>query len=160
MNNRQLENLFMQFSPLAFSVSVSVLHSREEAEDVVQELFLNRVPKMMERYSTVSPEEMGRIIARSAKNLSIDMFRKKRRYPEQQILESDAVTEVENPTETPEVTTFLDAVNETDREVLTLKYLNKLTWSQVAEILGLSEVGSRKRGRIALERIKNLVKRG
>ncbi len=150
----------MQFSPLAFSVSVSVLHSREEAEDVVQELFLNRVPKMIDRYSDVSPEEMGRIIARSAKNLSIDMFRKKRRYPEQQIGETDAVTQVENPAETPEVTTLLNAVNETDREVLTLKYLNKLTWTQVAETLGLSEVGSRKRGRIALERIKNLVKRG
>ena len=156
MNNRTLEHLFHKFSPLAFSVSLSVLHSREEAEDVVQDLFMNKVPDMIIKYPNATAEELGRIIARSAKNVSIDIFRRKKRYPEQQIFEHDAVTSLDEPAMDPDVATILQTLESQEQEVLTLKYLNKMTWAQIAVTIRLSEVGSRKRGRNALQKVRSL----
>ena len=144
----EIELLYQRFSPLVFSIGLSVLKSREEAEDIVQDVFAHKVEKLVTSYPNASIEEMGRLIARSAKNLCIDKYRRKQRFPETQMDEAyirpEAPEEIEEKTE--KLKAALSRLDEDSKEVLTLKYFAKMTWEQVAKRIGLSEQGARKRG--------------
>ncbi len=88
MGERVLKELFVRFSPLVFSVSLAVLKSREEAEDVVQDVFTHKVPGILEEQGHLSPEQWGRLLAVVARNLSIDRYRRQRRFPAEEFDEA------------------------------------------------------------------------
>jgi RNA polymerase sigma-70 factor, ECF subfamily len=144
--------LFLRFSPLAFSIALGILKSREEAEDVVQDLFTYKVPNL--EAGPGGPEDMGRYLAAMARNLAIDRYRRKQRFP-QVDLEPDAlpegIPEDSGRGAAMELERRMLDLKPRYREVLTLKYLLEMTWQEVAERLGLSQAGARKRARQGMQ---------
>ena len=142
----------MRFSPMAFSIGLSILKTREDAEDLVQDLFAHKVPALLRERPDLSQEELGRVLAVAARNLCIDRYRRRRRFPETELDPdlhggtADAMAEAD-PSLDPE-TLFTD-LKPKYREVLTLKYLWELTWEEVASRLGISQAGARKRADLA-----------
>jgi RNA polymerase sigma-70 factor, ECF subfamily len=144
----------MRFSPMAFSIGLSILKTREDAEDLVQDLFAHKVPRLLRERPDLSQEELGRVLAVAARNLCIDRYRRRRRFPESEL---DPDIHAAGPEAAPgsEDGDRLDAevlfadLKPKYREVLTLKYLWELTWEEVAARLGLSQAGARKRADLA-----------
>ncbi|HKP96424.1 MAG TPA: sigma-70 family RNA polymerase sigma factor [Fibrobacteria bacterium] len=152
-----LEELFERFSPMAFSIGMSILKSREDAEDLVQDLFAHKVPALLRDRPGLTPEEFGRILAAAARNLSIDRYRRRRRFPESTL---DPEAHSCNPGDPGEpadpesaLASHLKDLQPAYLEVLTLKYLFRLTWEEVATRLGLSQSGARKRAGLARKEI-------
>jgi RNA polymerase sigma-70 factor, ECF subfamily len=139
---------------MVFSIGVKILKSREDAEDVVQDVFAHKVPAMMAQNPGLTREEMGRLLAVMARNLCIDRYRRRRRFPETELdpeIGMGAGTETENAEHAleRELAPLLESLSPRYREVLTLKYLLEMTWEEVASRLNLSTAGARKRADMA-----------
>lgn len=144
---------------MVFSIGMRILKSREDAEDVVQDIFAHKVPPMLARNPGLSREEMGRLLAVMTRNLCIDRYRRRRRFPETE-LDPEIGIAVGAPegegAEERELAPIMESLSPRYREVLTLKYLMELTWEEVASRLNLSTAGARKRADMAK---KELVER-
>lgn len=146
-----LEQIFTRFSPMVFAIGLKVLKSREDAEDVVQDIFAHKVPAMLEQNPGMGREEMGRYLAVITKNLCIDRYRRRRRFPETELdPEAHPLDAADGEAEgIKELAPLMEALEPRYREVLTLKYLLEMTWDEVASRLGLSQAGARKRAHLA-----------
>lgn len=136
---------------MVFSIGLKILKSREDAEDVVQDIFAHKVPAMLEQNPGLGREEMGRYLAVMTKNLCIDRYRRRRRFPETELvpeLEPGTGTDTDESPEA-ELAPLMESLEPRYREVLTLKYLLEMTWEEVASRLGLSQAGARKRADLA-----------
>jgi RNA polymerase sigma-70 factor, ECF subfamily len=151
---KELEEIFERFSPMAYSIGMAILKSREDAEDLVQDLFAHKAPALLRDRPGLSREELGRVLAVAARNLCIDRYRRRRRFPESELDPEMHAAEAETGTEAPEgPEALLRDLKPAYREVLTLKYLWQLTWDEVAQRLGLSQAGARKRADLARKEI-------
>ncbi|MDB5048596.1 MAG: hypothetical protein JWO30_1667 [Fibrobacteres bacterium] len=142
----------MRFSPMAFSIGLSILKTREDAEDLVQDLFAHKVPALLRERPDLTQEELGRVLAVAARNLCIDRYRRKRRFPETELDPEMQGPGTGTDTEGGEIgnpETLLADLKPKYREVLTLKYLWAMTWEEVAARLGISQAGARKRADLA-----------
>ncbi|MDB5102968.1 MAG: polymerase ECF-type sigma factor [Fibrobacteres bacterium] len=149
----------MRFSPMVFSIGLSILKTREDAEDLVQDMFAHKVPALLSERPDLTREELGRVLAVSARNLCIDRYRRKRRFPESELdPEIHGTDGAGTGTDTedgalgnPE--SLLEGLKPKYREVLTLKYLWSMTWEEVSIRLGISQAGARKRAGLARQDI-------
>jgi RNA polymerase sigma factor (sigma-70 family) len=139
----------MRYSPMVFSIGLAVLKSREDAEDVVQDLFAHKLTGILEAHPGMNPEELGRMLSVVARNMCIDRYRRKRRFPETELDPefggSGTDTESDDDSTARELQGLMKELTPRYREVLTLKYLWDLTWEEVAVRLGMSHAGARKR---------------
>jgi RNA polymerase sigma-70 factor (ECF subfamily) len=131
------------YSTLLFRVAYSVLRSRNEAEDAVQDVFL-RVLEHRRSLSTV--RDMRVWLIRIAWNLALD--RKRRKRPDQLdesfarslvsgALPADAAIEETQHFQT--VLREMESLPKAERHVLLLSALEELGTAEMASVLGRSE---------------------
>lgn len=140
---------------MVFSIGLTILKTREDAEDLVQDMFAHKVPALLRDRPELSREELGRVLAVAARNLCIDRYRRRRRFPESELdPEMHAYADAESGSEADrDPDALMRDLRPTYREVLTLKYLWQLTWEETASRLGLSQAGARKRADLARKEI-------
>jgi RNA polymerase sigma-70 factor (ECF subfamily) len=136
---------------MVFAIGVNILKSREDAEDVVQDIFAHKVRPLLEQNPGMGREEMGRYLAVMARNLCIDRYRRRRRFPETELDPEIglAAGPADDEDGARELAPLLESLEPRYKEVLTLKYLLEMTWDEVAATLGLSQAGARKRADLA-----------
>jgi len=140
----KLEKAFNKLSPVVFSVSLAILRSREEAEDVVQEIFLNKVPTILAKNPGISLEELSRLLVVTVKNFSIDVYRRRKKTV--QLSPNNHLTGyAQEPESALDLKRVLEELEPRYREVLTFKYIWGMTWEEIAGKIGLSVQGVRKR---------------
>jgi RNA polymerase sigma factor (sigma-70 family) len=156
---KDLHQTFIRFSPAIFSQGLTILKSREDAEDLVQDVFSERLPRIIEQYPHCSDEELGRILITSARNLALDRYRRQRRMRE--LVESNPVDLCQEPVQSEDSSQVLEdlaLLAKAQQEVLLLKYVAKQTWQQIAMHSGLSIQGARKRAATALDAMRKIYK--
>jgi RNA polymerase sigma-70 factor (ECF subfamily) len=138
-----LAALVETYSPLLFRVAHSVLRSRAEAEDVVQDVF---VRVLEHRKSLTAVRDMRVWLVRVSWNLAID--RRRRIRPEQfdegfaeslvarNLPADEALNEAQR---LRAVVRELERLPKAERDVLLLSVVEELGTSQMAEVLGRSE---------------------
>jgi RNA polymerase sigma-70 factor, ECF subfamily len=146
---------FIRFSPMVFSVALRILKSKEDAEDVVQEVFTHKLPRILAEEGALLPENLGPLLARVARNQAIDVYRRRKHFSSEEPEDTRIDETPDNPF------ARVDAMEQTlaelephHREVLTLKYLLRLGWVEVAERIGLSVQGARKRAEKAKDTLR------
>ena len=138
-----LAALVETYSSLLFRVAHSVLRSRAEAEDVVQDVF---VRVLEHRRSLTAVRDMRVWLVRVAWNLAID--RRRRIRPEQfdegfaeelvarNLPADEALTEAQR---LRAVVRELERLPKPERDVLLLSVVEELGTAEMAEVLGRSE---------------------
>ena len=138
-----LAALVETYSSLLFRVAHSVLRSRAEAEDVVQDVF---VRVLEHRRSLIAVRDMRVWLVRVAWNLAID--RRRRIRPEQfdegfadglvakNLPADEALTEAQR---LRAVVRELERLPKSERDVLLLSVVEELGTAEMAEVLGRSE---------------------
>ena len=138
-----LTSMVETYSPLLFRVAHSVLRSRAEAEDVVQDVF---VRVLQHRNALTGVREMRVWLARIAWNLALD--RRRRVRPEQfdegfadglvaRDLPADEALEEARRMRT--VLREMERLPKMERQVLLLSSVEELGTAEMAEVLGRSE---------------------
>jgi len=135
--------LVERYSRLLFRVAHSILRSRAEAEDVVQEVF---VRVLQRRGSLQEIRDMRVWLVRIAWNLALD--RRRRIWPEQMdegfaesLIESSVPADerVEQAQQMRSVLQEMERLPKRERHVLLLSAIEELGTAEMAEVLGRSE---------------------
>jgi RNA polymerase sigma-70 factor (ECF subfamily) len=138
-----LAALVQIYSPLLFRVAHSILRSRSEAEDVVQDVFVRVVER---RQKLAEVRDMRVWLVRIAWNLALD--RKRRIRPDQfdqgfaESLVAATLPADQAVSEARQIAAVLfemDKLPKAERAVLLLSALEELKTPQIAEVLGKSE---------------------
>ncbi len=146
---------FIRYSPMVFSIALRILKSREDAEDVVQEVFAHKLPRLLADEGPLPPENLGPLLARVTRNYAIDQYRRRKHFVAHEPTDDRYDERPENPfARVDAMEASLAEIEPRYREVLTLKYLLRLGWVEVAQRLGLSVQGARKRAEKAKETLR------
>jgi RNA polymerase sigma-70 factor (ECF subfamily) len=145
-------------------LAINLLGSREDAEDVAQETFV-RVYSTLPRFDTSRP--FAPWLYRIATNLCLDHLRRRKarpqtaQLPEEMDVTASSSLAVPSPENTAiraethaEVMRAVQGLPENYRVVVVLRYLDDLPYSEIAEILGISEANVQMRLSRARQRLR------
>jgi RNA polymerase sigma-70 factor (ECF subfamily) len=159
------------YGPRLYGYFHRICGSREEAEDLLQELFL-RVVRMIDRYE--HQNQFDAWLFRIATNLIRDRVRKTRRTPATADIDSfgsdfaassiDAeAPELQPPAiaerreESDRLGAALAALAEPDREIVMLRHFSRLTFQEIADMLQKPLGTVLSRGSRALRKLRTLM---
>ncbi|MFA5659718.1 MAG: RNA polymerase sigma factor [Oscillospiraceae bacterium] len=135
-----LKTIYEEYSRIIYSVIVAVLHSHENAQDVVSEFFL----KLWSIADTYCPGgKHMRWLVTVARNMAIDFSRKYNR--EQFSADSDEVFSAKlcDPDSSTEnmvieklcIDNALNALDSTEREIVNLRLMADMSFKDIAQLL-------------------------
>ena len=153
----RMDEEFRRFGFLVYRVALGILKSREEAEDLVLDVFAHKVGAFLEGHPDIAPAELGYWLHRVAKNLALDRLRSRRRAPA--VLDIEALAAAANEEEAEPAADWmrlLSALDHTDRRILQGKYGQGLTWEDVCRQAGLTMAQTRYRAEKALAKLRKL----
>ncbi len=164
------EHIVLSTEKQIYNLALSLTRSREDAEDITQETYL-RLWRSLPDYRGASAKSY---IFRIARNISIDFIRKRNKSPENDtvILTADGEFEHDIADHDPDirpdeaflrkltietVRACIDSLPLPMRELIVMRDMDGLSYSEIAEILSIPE-GSVKSGLFrARERLKQLI---
>ncbi|MDC2867282.1 RNA polymerase sigma factor [Bacillus sp. BP-3] len=161
----KMEELYELYEQKIYYVAYSILNNIQQAEDTVQETFIT-LYQNLEKLHSLNTQELKRYILRIAKNKAIDSYRKNKRqemFLEEYQRESSEVAD-ENIEEweqrfmsEAQIDTLLKALNESNRQVFKYKVFYNLTYQEISNLMGITEVNVRKQFERARKRVQNMI---
>ena len=142
-------NLYRQFVPVVFRVARSICRSDAEAEDVVQDTFVQGLSNLS-RYRPMPGVRFQSWLLAIARNAARKRMRWHRRAV---LLDQDidvssgdvgADVRLEHARNRQALLRALGELPDREREIIALRYASELRWAEVAVIVGLSEANVRK----------------
>jgi RNA polymerase sigma-70 factor, ECF subfamily len=155
-----LAELYRRHAAGAFTVAVRILRHAEQAEDVVQDLFV----RLWDLPGQFDPQRgsLRSFLLLQARTRSLDVLRAEgaRRRREQAEGVADLVPEGNPEMETlseaavGEVRAAISVLTPSEREAIELAFFGGLTYREVAEVLGAPEGTIKSRIRLGLQRMR------
>ncbi|HET8845698.1 MAG TPA: RNA polymerase sigma factor [Ktedonobacteraceae bacterium] len=166
--NALAEELFHRHAPALFAFLHRQVSSREDAEDLLLEIFTSILEHQY--LARLSPENQRMFIWRIARNKVVDAYRRSARRPavsldtlvEELLLDSEQMPE--NTIERWEASSHLRAVLQTlpplQQTILRLRFVEELRSAEIASLVGKSEVSVRATISRTLNRLRQLYREG
>lgn len=141
-----VEDLWNRYGPLVLRRCRQLLRDDEDALDVCQDVFV----QILRRREVLAIQFPSSLIYRIATNLCLNRIRDRRRWPE--LVEDQQLARIarlDDPTAAVNARSILGRLfarhRESTRIIATLHFVDGLTLEQVAEEVGMSVSGVRKR---------------
>ena len=160
-----LEKLYTLYEQKMYRLAYSIVHSEEQAEDIVQEAFI-KIFSHIGEIKNVDDDTTKYWVLRIVKNEAIDVYRRNKRTLElNDIVKKNqsivAYSSIENKLQQmiqdEYLQEILDKLPRLDKEILQYKFFYELSTSEIADMLNITEDGVRKRYRRAKQRAKELI---
>lgn len=160
-NNNNLENLtenYNEFLDQIFRFIYFRTNNKEIAEDLTQDCFLSVIKYIKENHV----DNLRAFLYKIAKNKLIDYYRKKNRvfYTSETIEEKYEPISNDDILEKQDIKIIIEKLqllNEEDRDILIMRYLEDLEIKNIAEIIGKSQITTRVKIFRALRKAKKLM---
>lgn len=158
--------LYDAYAPQIYRFVYFKVRGREEAEDITSEVFLKAWQYCQDHRDIKS---FSGLLYRIARNAIIDLYRQKSARPESALTlnaESEIIgasddggwTEaMHTKLETEKILTGLKKLKQEYQEVLTLRYVDELEITEIAEIVGKRKIAVRVTIHRALQRLKEIL---
>ncbi len=170
-NGTAFEEIVLRTEKQVYNLALSIVKSREDAEDITQETYLKLWRTLPDSKEITAAK---RYIFNTARNTAIDLLRKKAKQNEADIFVITPEGEFEHdiadtdPASRPDETywnnvraqTVRECISELPlrmRELITLRDIDELSYSEIAEILGIPEGTVRSGLSRAREKLKKLI---
>lgn len=153
MTTQELNTEFVEVKDAAYRYAASLLHNREEAEDMVQDLY----EKLWRRRLLVRKKGFVPLVMVSVRNMCMDILRARRgeelsgREVEEEFLWEE---EKEREDMAAIVEKLVERLPQREREAFHLRVVEGLDYEVVAQIIGVNESAAR----MACSRARNRVK--
>ena len=160
-NNNQLEYLMENYNELVdqiFRFTYLKTSNKEIAQDLTSECFLSTIKYLKEN----EVHNLRAFLFKTARNKIIDYYRQKGRviYSDEAVLANEEISgkdELVNKQDAKLMAEKIRLLNDDDREVLTLRYLEDLDIKEIADIIGKSQMATRVQIFRALKKAKSLI---
>ncbi|MCM1298567.1 MAG: sigma-70 family RNA polymerase sigma factor [Firmicutes bacterium] len=158
---------YEQYKKRFFGIAYSKLHNSEEAEDAIQEAFL-RVADNPAKFFNMPNKEQLWFVDGIVRHISVDKFNKNNKLEviSTEDIRGDVIDDRVSPEEryitsesVSELVQFVLTLPESQRQALFMYIHQKLSYSEISQILGISEELARKRVSNARKAIKNFAER-
>lgn len=126
-----------------FRFSLSILKDAALAEDVLQETFL----RLLSAKSPPPPEKAQAWLYRVARNICFDTLRKRSR-------ETGEISSAPTSAQSWEFLELIGPLNETEQQILSLKFIGGFSHREIAQIMGLTLHGTKKRYERAIAKLR------
>ena len=139
-----------------FAVAYSVLHDFSLCDDVVQDTYV----KILERASLYKAGTSAKAwILTIARNIALDIRRHRKFETDDEDISEDASTRFDEDSVvlSIRVKTALDALDDEDRQIVTMKVYSGLRHREIADIMGISTEAAKKKYQRAISRMKELL---
>lgn len=147
MDGNEFKHRFLSFNELIFRFSYTITGDKEEAEDIVQEVF-EKLWKIRDTLSTVQNEEA--YVLSITKNMALDRYRAKSRQQMIAItsaneLNDDGLVEkrIEQKEMLQHIENLLCSLPSSQQMAVRLRHFADLSISQIAETMQQSELNVR-----------------
>lgn len=117
-----------------YSYALSVLKNRHDAEDVLQDTFLE-ISRSAESYKSMG-KPMAWIIT-IARNLCLMRLRERQRYSDTPIEDITAADTAASPEDMAMIRTVIESLGDDEREIIILHALSGLKHREIAQILDM-----------------------
>lgn len=157
----ELSEIYERNKDTFYSIALSKLHTKHDAEDAVQEAFL-AIAKNPEVFFGISPEHRVSYINVIIRNISFKLWNKKNHIVEKETELYDDIPDEHNSTEEEVlndascdcVLRFIDTLPEGTKAAIYLRMSLELKNSEIANVLGITEDAVKKRISRGLQQIK------
>lgn len=156
VQRNELEKFYKNNKNCLLNIAYTYLHSRDDAEDAVQEAF-SEIVRKPDNFFSVAPKNRVSFMVAVVRNISSDMFNKKNKVPLEELDEEDSYDE--NPfsfedsiigkVSRDRLKQFIKSLPPLQRDVLTLRCLMGFSITETAEKLNISQSAVKKRLRLA-----------
>ncbi|MBQ0021090.1 MAG: sigma-70 family RNA polymerase sigma factor [Bacteroidales bacterium] len=164
----ELERIVTERQDWLFRFAYMRIGSREDAEDVVQEVLLGVFGRLRERTKVDSVEQY---LIRSVSNACNDYFRRRSKETTKsmqlKLVSLDKAEQIpadEGDRQIHEeylrINRLLDSLPQEQAEIVRLKCYDELTFKQIAELLNIPEPTAKSRYRYAIQHIQQMIKKG
>lgn len=144
MNNETVYSWYDLYKAGIFRFALSILRDPQLAEDVLQETFV----RLLSAKRLPAPGSEQAWLYRVARNLCYDILRRKKRETEEPAAESAP------PDQSWEFIELISSLNETEREIVSLKFIGGLSHQEIAKITGATVHGAKKRYERAIQKLR------
>ena len=152
---QEFEKAYEAFSPLVYRIALSHMKNREDAEDLLHDVFI----KFMEKLPHLHHDEHQRAwLVRVTANACVDALRKKQ-YRSHLSLDEVAETVSAERTEKADVFYALDALASQDKTIILLHDLEGYPIKEISFMLGITLSAAKMRLARARNRLKKLMER-
>ena len=169
-DGRAFEHIVLATESAVYNLALSLLKRKEDAEDVTQETYL----RLWRTISEATIESPKSYILRTARNLALDIIRKKSKRDDADtvVQGEDEEFEIEledtDPTSRPDLAylqkmereAVRESINElptSARELIILRDLEGLPYSEIANLLGIAEGTLKSKLFRARERLRQII---
>lgn len=150
-DKRKFEIVYKKYRRLMATVAYDVLHDYNDVEDVLHDSFI-KIAKNMHCIKEAESKETRNFVSVIAKRTALDYYRKNKRRRKREFA-SDKLSEHQIPREyikdhdedMGRIMRVLLELPDEYKEVLILRYVNRLPEKDIAKILGLKEGAVRMR---------------
>ena len=170
-DGRAFEQIVLQTERAVYNLALSIVKKKEDAEDVTQETYLRlwRVAGELKLESSLKL-----YILRTARNLALDLIRKnsKRDEIDTVILDAEGEFEIDIADDSPDsrpdesylrkiekevVRQSIEELPSAAREIIVLRDIEGLSYTEIAEMLGLAEGTLKSKLFRARERLRKII---
>lgn len=158
-NPAALEMIWNNYSSNIYGYLVTILCSRHDADDVMQDLFI----KIAENKTLLArAENLGGYLFKMAKNEAFSFMRSRNRReipadPQDFWLIPNAPEEISNE-DVSQVSRALESLPEEQRELVSLKIFKDMTFDAISKLTGISQNTAASRYRYAIENLRKILK--
>ena len=169
-DGRAFEQIVLSTESTVYNLALSILKRKEDAEDVTQETYL----RLWRAITDTSIESPKSYILRTARNLALDVIRKNSKREDADTVVQGADEEFNfeledtDPASRPDIAYLQKAEKETvrqsinelptsARELIILRDLEGLPYSEISELLGISEGTLKSKLFRARERLRKII---
>lgn len=154
------EKLYNEYYGKIYRYCMVNIYKSELAQDICQETFI-RAWKSLPSFTLEKGGTFQAYLFRIARNLIIDLSRKKKEFSLAEYVEIEIHEEYEEKldreSEVVKLKQTLAQLDETDRQIIILRYFEELGHSEVAKIIGIKEGALRVRTIRLLKKMKNII---
>lgn len=170
-DGRAFEQIVLQTERAVYNLALSIVKKKEDAEDVTQETYL----RLWRAASEIKLESSLKLyILRTARNLALDLIRKnsKRDEIDTVILDAEGEFEIDIADDSPDsrpdasylrkvekevVRRSIEELPSAAREIIVLRDIEGLSYTEIAEMLGLTEGTLKSKLFRARERLRKII---
>ncbi len=155
--------LYTTYDKMMYHIAYKILNNKQDAEDAVSDTFVRIIRKYLDKVSDPESEKAKAFIIVTTKSTAKNIYRKRQREAHSDLDELYDVGEdkleedFSRKCDAEMVHKALDKLEESQKEVLRYKYFYYNSIEEIAEILGISEDGVRKRMRRAEQNLMKIV---